>query len=182
MTRIYGRAMGGARAVDNAPINTPANTTILSSIRLNGETAYTTYSGGTTGDKFVDYLKNTLIPTLRLCEKISVKTKTAVKNMFSGAVILGCSIFLQYTKYTAFCQDTSPIIRMEWSEAEWNPDNWRRRYASLSGYIISSSPSTFPHSRSGIVHFFEISCVARYSAFRSAVSLGNTLLCLFRRR
>ena len=49
MTRIYGRAMGGARAVDNAPINTPANTTILSSIRLNGETAYTTYSGGTTG-------------------------------------------------------------------------------------------------------------------------------------
>ena len=64
MTRIYGRAMGGARAVDKAPINTPANTTILSSIRLNGETAYTTYSGGTTGDKFVDYLKNTLIPTL----------------------------------------------------------------------------------------------------------------------
>ena len=56
--------MGGARAVDNAPINTPTNTTILSSIRLNGETAYTTYSGGTTGDKFVDYLKNILIPTL----------------------------------------------------------------------------------------------------------------------
>ena len=64
MTRIYGRAMGGARAVDNAPINTPANTTILSSIRLNGETAYTTYSGGTTGDKFIDYMKNVLIPTL----------------------------------------------------------------------------------------------------------------------
>lgn len=64
MTRIYGRAMGGAGAVDNAPINTPANTTILSSIRLNGETAYTTYSGGTTGDKLIDYLKNVLIPTL----------------------------------------------------------------------------------------------------------------------
>lgn len=64
MTRIYGRAMGGAGAVDNAPINTPANTTILSSIRLNGETAYTTYSGGTTSDKLIDYLKNVLIPTL----------------------------------------------------------------------------------------------------------------------
>jgi len=41
------------------------NTTILSSIRINGETSYTIYSGGTTGDKFVEYLKNTLIPTLR---------------------------------------------------------------------------------------------------------------------
>ena len=42
-----------------------ANTTILSSVRLNGETCYTTYSGGTTGKKFVDYLENMLIPTLK---------------------------------------------------------------------------------------------------------------------
>lgn len=64
MTRIYGRSLGGTRSVDKAPLNTPGSTTILSSIRRNGETSYTTYSGGTTGDKFVRYLKNTLIPTL----------------------------------------------------------------------------------------------------------------------
>ena len=64
MTRHYGRAVGKERAVDNAPENTPTNTTILSSIRLNGETVYTTYSGGTTGDRFVDYLEKELIPTL----------------------------------------------------------------------------------------------------------------------
>lgn len=64
MTRIYGWGIGGNRVVDNAPINTPANTTILSSIRLDGRTAYTTYSGGTTGEKFVEYLKNILFPTL----------------------------------------------------------------------------------------------------------------------
>ena len=33
-------------------------------MRLNGNTSYTTYSGGTTGDVFVDYLENILIPTL----------------------------------------------------------------------------------------------------------------------
>lgn len=60
MTRIYGRALRGARSVDKAPLNT----TILSSIRINGETSYTTYSGGTTKDKFVEYLKNILIPAL----------------------------------------------------------------------------------------------------------------------
>ena len=65
MTRIYGRSLGGTRCIDHAPINTPKNTTILSSIRLNGETAYTTYMGGTTKEKFVDYLENFLIPTLK---------------------------------------------------------------------------------------------------------------------
>jgi transposase len=64
MVRLYGRAMRGNRSVDNTSLNTPKNTTILSSIRLNGETAYTTYQGGTTKDKFIDYLKNVLAPTL----------------------------------------------------------------------------------------------------------------------
>ncbi|MCM1024223.1 MAG: transposase [Prevotella sp.] len=31
----------------------------------NGETAYTAYNGRTTSEKFVDYLKNVLAPTLR---------------------------------------------------------------------------------------------------------------------
>lgn len=64
MSRHYGRAIGGERSVDKVPVNTPANTTILSSIRLNGETAYTTFSGGTTREKFLVYLENILIPTL----------------------------------------------------------------------------------------------------------------------
>jgi len=50
MTKIYGRTLGGNRSVDKTPLNTPVNTTILSSIRINGETSYTTYSGGTTKD------------------------------------------------------------------------------------------------------------------------------------
>ena len=40
LSRRYGRAIGGERSVDKTPLNTPANTTILSSVRLNGETAY----------------------------------------------------------------------------------------------------------------------------------------------
>ena len=64
MTRIYGRSLGGARCVDKTPLNTPPNTTILSSIRLNGQTAYTTYKGGTTAERFKDYLKDVLMPTL----------------------------------------------------------------------------------------------------------------------
>ena len=33
--------------------------TVLSSIRLDGEKAFTIYQGGTTGERFVQYLKET---------------------------------------------------------------------------------------------------------------------------
>ena len=65
MVRRYGRGKGGQRAVDHAPLNMPQSTAILSSIRLDGEMAFTTFQGGTTGDKFLTYLKDVLIPTLR---------------------------------------------------------------------------------------------------------------------
>ncbi|MDE6996877.1 MAG: transposase, partial [Oscillospiraceae bacterium] len=46
-------------------LNMPWTTTALSSIRLDGEKAFTTYQGGTTGERFVQYLKETLLPALR---------------------------------------------------------------------------------------------------------------------
>jgi len=64
MTRRYGRSLSNERTVDNAPLNTPTTTTILSSIRVNGEMAYTTYTGGTTAERFRDYLETVLLPTL----------------------------------------------------------------------------------------------------------------------
>ncbi len=64
-TRRYGRGKGGQRVVDHTPLNTPKSTTILSSIRLDGKMAFTTFQGGTTGDRFLTYLKDVLIPTLR---------------------------------------------------------------------------------------------------------------------
>ena len=60
LDRRYGKGIGGERSVDKTPLNTPANTTV----RRNGETACTVYSGGTTREKFLDDLRNTLVPTL----------------------------------------------------------------------------------------------------------------------
>ena len=52
MLRRYGRGRGGQRVVDHTPLNTPRSTTILSSIRLDGEVALTTFQGGTLGLNF----------------------------------------------------------------------------------------------------------------------------------
>ncbi len=64
LDRRYGKGIGGERSVDKTPLNTPANTAVLSSVRRNGETVCTVCSGGTTREKFLGDLRNTLIPTL----------------------------------------------------------------------------------------------------------------------
>ena len=64
MNRRYGRAVGKERIHGSVPLNTPKSQTFLASVRLNGQTTHTMYAGGTTGDRFLDYLKNVLIPTL----------------------------------------------------------------------------------------------------------------------
>ena len=72
MTRRYAwakknqRAYGGQNRCQPPPLNTPAMTTILSSIRLDGSCIYTTYQGGTTAERFESYLKSDLLPTLSL--------------------------------------------------------------------------------------------------------------------
>lgn len=113
MTRIYGRAVGGARVVDNAPINTPVNTTILSSIKLNGETAYTTYSGGTTGDKFVEYLENVLIPTLNKGDVIIMDNMRSHHVKDVKDVIEKAGMGLLYLP--PYSPDFNPIEKM-WSK------------------------------------------------------------------
>ena len=64
MTRRYAYSLGGSRAVDATPLSKPKNTTILSSIQLDGTFHYTTFSGGTTVEHFKHYLKDILLPHL----------------------------------------------------------------------------------------------------------------------
>lgn len=64
MTGRYTRSKTNERTVDSAPVNTPCSTTILSSICLDGKTTHTVYQGGTTVERFAEYLENILLPTL----------------------------------------------------------------------------------------------------------------------
>lgn len=62
LTRRYGRAIGKTRVHGHAPLSTPRAQTVLASMRLNGQMTHTTYTGGTTGQRFLEYLKDILIP------------------------------------------------------------------------------------------------------------------------
>lgn len=115
MTRIYGRSLGGTRSVDKAPLNTPSNTTILSSVRINGETAYTTYSGGTTGKRFVEYLKHVLIPTLHDGDVIVMDNLRSHHVKEIAETINNSSKHLHLLYLPPYSPDFNPI-EMMWSK------------------------------------------------------------------
>ena len=65
MTRLYGRAFGGKRAVDTAPHGHWCTTTMISALRLDGSTADMVLDGATDGAAFQAYVRDILTPSLR---------------------------------------------------------------------------------------------------------------------
>ena len=89
MTRRYAYSLGGSRAVDSAPLSKPKNTTILSSIQLDGTLRYTTFSGGTTVERFKRYLEIDLLPHLNdnsvlIMDNMKSHHAKAVKNLLDS--------------------------------------------------------------------------------------------------
>ena len=90
MTRRYAYSLGGSRAVDSAPLSKPKNTTILSSIQLDGTLRYTTFSGGTTVERFKRYLETDLLPHLNgnsvlIMDNMKSHNAKAVSNLLDSS-------------------------------------------------------------------------------------------------
>ena len=115
ITRRYGRGKGGQRVVDHAPLNTPKSTTILSSIRLDGEMAFTTFQGGTTGDKFLTYLKDVLIPTLRPGDIVVMDNLRTHHIQAVGELLHGAGAEVLYLP--PYSPDLNPIEKL-WSKVK----------------------------------------------------------------
>ena len=128
LTRLYGRAPSSQRAVDHAPLNTPQTTTVLSSIRLDGEKAFTTYQGGTTGERFVQYLKEILLPTLRPGDIV------VMDNMRSHHVKAVREILeakgMKVLYLPPYSPDLNPIEKM-WSKMKAILRRWKIRTLDL---------------------------------------------------
>lgn len=136
MTRRYGRAPGKARAEDHTPLNTPKTTTVLSSMRLDGSTATVTYTGGTTGVRFVDYLKTTLLPTLKhgdvvVMDNLRSHHVKAVQELFEGTEF-------RVVYLPPYSPDLNPIEKM-WSKMKAILRKWRVREPDMLPKAIDAA-------------------------------------------
>ena len=115
MTRRYAYSLGGSRAVDSAPLSKPKNTTILSSIQLDGTLRYTTFSGGTTVERFKRYLETDLLPHLNddsvlIMDNMKSHHAKAVKNLLDSSGI-------RYIYLPPYSPDLNPIEKL-WSKVK----------------------------------------------------------------
>lgn len=139
MTRRYARAKKNQRAVDRTPLNTPATTTVLSSIRLDGSCIYTTYQGGTTAERFENYLKSYLLPALGpddivVMDNMRSHHAKIVKNLLAEKHI-------QYLYLPPYSPDYNPIENM-WSKIKANMRKQKVRAATLLPEAIGKAFST----------------------------------------
>lgn len=105
MTRRYAYSLGGSRAVDSAPLSKPKNTTILSSIQLDGTLRYTTFSGGTTVERFKRYLETDLLPHLNensvlIMDNMKSHHAKAVRNLLDSS-----GVRCIYAKFVSAAKD-----------------------------------------------------------------------------
>ena len=80
MTRLRGRARGGARCIDYAPNGHWMTTTLIGALRLDGTTACMTIDGATSGEVFHAYVKHVLAPTLQQGDIVILDNLSAHKN------------------------------------------------------------------------------------------------------
>ena len=115
MTRRYAYSLGGSRAVDSAPLSKPKNTTILSSIELDGTLRYTTFSGGTTVENFKQYLESDLLPYLNRDSVLVMDNRKShhakvVKDLLDSSGI-------RYIYLPPYSPDLNPIEKL-WSKVK----------------------------------------------------------------
>ena len=115
MTRLRGRALRGQRLHDHAPGGEWHTTTMLGSIRLNGETACLVIEGATNSLVFREYVRQVLAPTLRsgdivICDNLSAHYDPSARLLIEarGAQLL----FLP-----AYSPDLNPI-EMMWAKVK----------------------------------------------------------------
>lgn len=109
MTRLYGRAPRGERALGSAPQNYGQNVTILGALSCTGLEAVMTIEGATDADVFRAYVREVLCPTLREGDLVIADTLSAHKAAGVQEAIAASGARLLYLP--PYSPDLNPIER-----------------------------------------------------------------------
>ena len=115
MTRLYGRARGGSRCLDSAPCGHWETVTILSSIRLDGETESLIFEGAVDRKMFDAYIQEGLAPTLRPGDIVVMDNLSAHKSQDACDAIREHHAEVLFLP--AYSPDFNPIEKM-WSKVK----------------------------------------------------------------
>ncbi len=113
MTRLYGRAPRGQRAMESVPRNYGPQTSIISAISLSGAEATMTVEGAVDTDTFNAYVEQVLRPTIRRGDVLVLDNLSAHRASRIEVVAAECGA--QVLWLAPYSPDFSPIELM-WSK------------------------------------------------------------------
>lgn len=115
MTRRYGRSPRGQRLVCPVPHGHWKTTTFVAALRADGLSAPMVADGAMTGDLFVAYVEQVLVPTLRPGDVVVMDNLQAHKRVGAVRAIerAGCSV----AYLPPYSPDLNPIEKM-WSKVK----------------------------------------------------------------
>ncbi len=149
MTRFYGRAKGKKRVYEYVPARRTKRTTLLSSVRLDGTIARKVFQGALTGEIFLDYVKNILVPTLHKGDIVIMDNLSChkVKGVKEAIETVGASVLY----LPPYSPDLNPI-EMTWSKIKALLRKWKARSSELLDLYISNAFSAV--TTENIEHWF----------------------------
>ena len=113
MTRLYGRSSDGERVIDYIPDVRFERTSILSSIRANGEMVPLVFEGALNGELFKEYVSQCLAPTLHKGDIVIMDNLSShkVRGVIDPIIAAGASVVY----LPPYSPDLNPI-EMMWSK------------------------------------------------------------------
>jgi transposase len=115
MTRLYGRSQDGKRIYDYVPDVRFQRTSIVSTLRLDGEMVPLTFKGSLNGERFAEYVKVHLAPTLREGDIVFWDGLQAHKNAEAREAVLSVGARIIYLP--PYSPEFNPIELM-WSKVK----------------------------------------------------------------
>lgn len=133
MTRRYGRAPRGERAVGQVPRNYGPNLSLIASLRLAGAGPAMTLPGAVDAEAFVVYVREVLVPALRpgdlvVMDNLSVHKDERVRPLIDGA---GATLLF----LPAYSPDYAPIEPAFSKIKAWLRAAARRTHEALAAAI-----------------------------------------------
>ncbi len=113
MTRLYGRRASNERVVEHAPDIRFERTTILSSIRTNGDMVPLVFEGSLNGELFKEYIIQCLAPTLKSGDIVVMDNLSSHKVEGVMEPIIAAGATVRYLP--PYSPDLNPI-EMMWSK------------------------------------------------------------------
>ncbi|MCL1876402.1 MAG: IS630 family transposase [Synergistaceae bacterium] len=136
MTRLYGRGLGKERVVDYVPDVRFERTTILSSVRANGEMVPLVFEGSLNGELFKEYISQFLAPTLKEGDIVIMDNLTSHK--VKGVADLIATTGAKVVYLPPYSPDLNPI-EMLWSKMKAYLRKTKVRVKELLNNVISDA-------------------------------------------